>query len=304
MNKQFPLVSIITPAYNQAEYLEATIQSVLAQSYPNIEYIILDDGSTDRTAEILKSYNGIVRWETHQNMGQAKTLNKGWDMSKGEFLSYLSSDDLLDPHAVARLMERFDRHPSVIFGGYRLIDQVGKTIKAKKTVFLGYDDMVHNFSCPIGPGAIFSRSLFQASGGWNPEFRQIPDYDFWTRVGNGGANFVRVEEELASFRVHTDSQTFASSSIAKSDESIQSVTQLFNERGSVAALSRRRSLASAYVYSSCLHLRSGRSGMALRRLIQAVQYGGRYAVSARNCVRFFGSAYSIFRYRNIKKSST
>ena len=83
MTKKFPLVSIVTPTYNQAKYLTETIEKVLAQDYPNIEYIVLDDGSTDETPEILKKYSGKIRYERHANMGQARTLNKGWAMSSG-----------------------------------------------------------------------------------------------------------------------------------------------------------------------------------------------------------------------------
>ena len=106
--QNLPLVSIVTPTYNQAEYLAETIESVLAQDYPNIEYIVLDDGSTDSTPEVLNRYSGRVRWERHDNMGQARTLNKGWAMSRGEFIGYLSSDDLLLPDAISKLVETND----------------------------------------------------------------------------------------------------------------------------------------------------------------------------------------------------
>src|SRR5207247_391526 len=95
----YPLVSIVTPAYNQAEYLAETIESVLAQDYPNLEYIVLDDGSTDHTREVLKKYDGKLRWESHKNMGQARTLNEGWRKANGVYIGYLSSDDILYPGA-------------------------------------------------------------------------------------------------------------------------------------------------------------------------------------------------------------
>ena len=100
-----PLVSIVIPAYNHATYLDEAIQSILKQDYPNIELIVLDDGSTDNTRAVLAKYAGMFHWETHKNMGQANTLNKGWQMSKGEVLSYLSADDVLLPHAVSTSMK-------------------------------------------------------------------------------------------------------------------------------------------------------------------------------------------------------
>ena len=298
-NNAYPLVSIVTPAYNQAEYLEETIESVLSQSYPNIEYIVLDDGSTDHTRDILKKYEGKIHWESHENMGQARTLNKGWAMSKGEILSYLSSDDVLDVHAIKMLMEKYVGGPSIIFGGYRLIDQMGQKIKTKKTRFHGYKDMVHHFNCPIGPGAVFSRDLFLSSGGWNTDFKQIPDYDFWIRVGRG-AKLIRVDNEIASFRVHTGSQTFASCTPYKADESIICINEFFKSNEiKKFNLNKSQSLASAYIYSSCLHLRSGRYNQASKRFVQSILYGNYYAFSFRNAIRFFGSIYSIFKYRYI-----
>ena len=295
-----PLVSIITPAYNQAEYLEETIKSVLSQSYPNIEYIVLDDGSTDHTREILKKYEGKIHWESHENIGQARTLNKGWAMSKGDILSYLSSDDVLDVHAIKMLVEKYVGGPSIIFGGYRLIDQMGQKIKTKKTRFHGYKDMVHHFNCPIGPGAVFSRDLFLGSGGWNADFKQIPDYDFWIRVGRG-AKFIRVDNEIASFRVHTGSQTFASSTPKKSDESIACISNFFSSNMETKfEFNHRQAFASAFVFSSCLHLRSGRYVVAVKRLCEAVKRGGYYAISKRNGVRLCGAIYSMFKYKHIK----
>lgn len=298
-NSAYPRVSIITPAFNQAEYLEETIKSVLSQSYPNIEYIVLDDGSTDRTREILKKYEGKIQWESHENMGQARTLNKGWSMSKGGVLSYLSSDDVLDVDAIKILMEKYIDEPSIIFGSYRLIDQEGQKIKTKRTRFRGYRDMVHYFNCPIGPGAIFSRDLFLDSGGWNSDYKQMPDYDFWIRVGKN-AKIIRVDNEIASFRVHTGSQTFASCTPHKADESIICIDEFFKTNEiEKFNLNKRRSLASAYIYSSCLHLRSGRYDQASKRFIQSILYGSYYAFSFRNAARFLGSIYSIFKYKYI-----
>jgi len=87
MNDASPLVSIITPAYNQASYLDETIQGVLGQDYLRLEYIVLDDSSTDNTREVLEKYAGRIVWETHLNMGEARTVNKGWSMAQGEIMA-------------------------------------------------------------------------------------------------------------------------------------------------------------------------------------------------------------------------
>jgi len=302
MNKNRPLVTIVTPAYNQAEYLDETIRSVLAQTYENVEYIVIDDGSTDNTREAMKKWADKVKCLSHKNMGQANTLNKGWEMASGELLGYLSSDDLLDPTAIERLVDHYEGSPSVIFGGYRLIDQDGNTIKSKRIPFHGYRDMVEQFVCPIGVGALFSRSLFSEAGGWNPALRQIPDFDFWIRAGVN-ARFVKVDEDLGGFRVHTGSQTFASASVAKADESVASMREFFGKGKSGAGLLRQRAMAAALVFSGCLHLRSGRAGAAFSRFAQAVKEGGLQAFSLNNLQRIAGVCYAYLRYRYIRRQA-
>src|SRR5688572_26838802 len=104
-DSNLPTVSIVTPAYNQAEFLRDTIESVLAQDYPNIEYVVLDDGSTDDTPNILAEYGDRFRWETHVNMGQTATINKGWEMTSGEIITWLNSDDTYLSGAIHRAVE-------------------------------------------------------------------------------------------------------------------------------------------------------------------------------------------------------
>jgi glycosyltransferase involved in cell wall biosynthesis len=102
------LVTIITPAYNRANYLDETIQSILNQDYPNLEYIVLDDGSKDNTVEVLKKYRGRIIWETHPNIGETRTVNKGLSMAHGDIIGIVNSDDPLLPGAVAsRLKNRY-----------------------------------------------------------------------------------------------------------------------------------------------------------------------------------------------------
>src|ERR1700687_3132734 len=117
-NREWPLVTVITPAYNQGIFLRDTIESVLAQDYPHIEYFVLDDGSTDETAKILEEYSGRIKWETHPNMGQTATINKGWRLTNGEIITWLNSDDTYLAGSVGRGVEYLREYleKEIVFG--------------------------------------------------------------------------------------------------------------------------------------------------------------------------------------------
>src|SRR6267142_1407945 len=115
---QLPIVSVVTPTYNQAEFLRDTIESVLAQDYPRIEHQVIDDGSTDATPQILAEYSERIAVERHANRGQTPTINKGWERAQGDILTWLNSDDTFLPGAVTTAVEYFQQYPDVdiVFG--------------------------------------------------------------------------------------------------------------------------------------------------------------------------------------------
>lgn len=110
----YPLVTVITPTYNRADYVAETVESVLAQNYPNIEFIVLDDGSKDKTLEILSKYKDKIILEAHPNMGENPTVNKGFEMAKGEYICVVNSDDPLLPGAITRLVEALMTEPEAL----------------------------------------------------------------------------------------------------------------------------------------------------------------------------------------------
>ena len=272
-----PLVSIVTPSYNQAEFLAATLDSILAQDYPSIEYIVIDDGSTDSTPDVLNSYTGRVNWERHANAGQSRTLNKAWASARGEYLGYLSSDDLLLPHAISTLVSALQTQPDalVAYCDFDLIDGKGRRTGLVRAPDYDYRRMVEELICPPGPGALFRRSLFDQIGGWNEHLRKIPDFEYWLRAGRIG-RFVRVPEVLAQYRVHEKSTAIRPIPIERSMEIVETMRAYWAGDTSATA---RASFASAHLGAARSHAQSGRVVAALGEFCRSISYRPKNLVS-------------------------
>ncbi len=267
-----PLVTIVIPAYNGARYLRQAVDSLLRQDYPRIELVVLDDGSGDDTRAILEAYDGRFHWESHPNMGQSATLNKGWHLAKGEILAYLSVDDLLYPQAVSQAVTALTAHPQapVVYGDYDLIDEAGSTLRRVHAPDFDYRRLIAEHEVQPGPGAFFRREAFTFTQGWDPGLRQTPDYDFWLKVGLLG-DFVHIPESWGAFRVHADSQTHAEASPQKADEYIRVIRRFFARSDlppEILSL-KPRALSMSHAVCARAHVRAGRPAEALRHLGRA-----------------------------------
>ncbi|NTV12495.1 MAG: glycosyltransferase [Desulfobulbaceae bacterium] len=291
------LVSIVIPAYNAGQFLPQAIASVLAQSYPRVELLVLDDGSTDQTREILASYGAQFLWASHANMGQAATLNKGWDMAQGEILSYLSADDALKPGAVAAAVACLEGHPETVmaYGDYELIDVAGNRIRMVAAPEFDYAAMVADIVVQPGPGVFFRRPAYLRAGGWDPGLRQIPDYDFWLRLGAVGP-FRRLPEVLAEYRVHGESQSFIEPTRQKAEECLVVMEKFFAREHLPAPVLplKSRAFASAHLFCARLHLRAGRLAEVWRHLQRAWRWRPGSVLSPR-AVKLLGNGL-LFRF--------
>jgi len=256
-----PSVSIVIPAYNHGHYVAEAVQSALAQDYPDVEVIVLDDGSTDDTAKVLAGLSGNFLWQRQKNMGQALTLAKGWASSRGDILGYLSADDVLGPTAVSAAIVALEASPSAVaaYPDYLLIDLCSRPVRRVHAPAFDYRHMLRDVVCLPGPGAFFRRSAYQAAGAWNPSLRQMPDYDFWLRLGLLGP-FVRIPEPLASFRVHKGSHTYSAASPACAAEPVSIIKNILKNPSLPPNLlaDGPTALANAHLTSAQLHLRAGR----------------------------------------------
>lgn len=228
-NEEYPRVSVITPVYNRASLLDETIQSVIGQNYPNLEYIVLDDGSTDASLEVIKKYDGQILWASHPNMGETRTVNKGFSMAKGEIIGVVNSDDPLLPGAIRELVEKLVAEPEllVVYPDWDIIDENSKFLQKVKTRDYDYVDMLRDWFCIPGPATFFRHSLVKRLGGRDPQFRYVADFDFWLRAGLIGP-CARVPKTLASFRHHPDSATITGSGDAMAREHIRLVKKTYS----------------------------------------------------------------------------
>jgi glycosyltransferase involved in cell wall biosynthesis len=211
-----PLVTIVVPAYNRAGgLLEETLDSILAQDYPNLEVLVLDDGSTDETPQVLERYAAAhperLRWERHQNMGQPKTLNRGFEMARGELIGYLNSDDLFLPGAITKLVAMLvaDPEAALAYPAYRIIkgeeaEEMADMVPPEYTVA----EAVRLHNCIVNVGAIFRRRVVERIGGWDPNFTYLADFDWCVRANSVG-HFLRHPEVLACWRNHPGSANYA-----------------------------------------------------------------------------------------------
>jgi len=227
--EELPLVTIITPAYNRASFLDETIQSVLTQDYPRIEYIVLDDGSTDNTREVLAKYSGQIYWESHLNMGETRTVNKGFGMVKGEIVGVVNSDDPLLPGAVSAIVEHMRAHPEliVVYSDWNMIDESGKLIQHIATFNYSYRDMLRWHHCMPGPGTFFRREVADKLKGRDPQFQYVGDFDFWLRAGLMGP-FARISKTLACFRWHEGGASSGAQGAKMAEEHIRLVKKIYS----------------------------------------------------------------------------
>jgi glycosyltransferase involved in cell wall biosynthesis len=235
--------------------------------------IVLDDGSRDNTLEFLKQHPGKFYFESHANMGQAKTLNKGWNLCKGQIIGYLSSDDLLTKNAVSLSVKTFMENPEVVltYPDNAVINANSHYLYKYTAPSYDYYQMVTEARCKIGVGAFFLASAFQAIGGWSDNYRFMADYDHQIRLAQLG-QFKHIPAVLGYSRQHPSA--FSSSKIDHSaaDEFIRLMTTLLDATSDAKLLARKSKILSrAYLFSGKTHWQSRRFKVALTYLSKSIK---------------------------------
>ena len=208
----WPKISVVTPSLNQGKFIECTIRSVLFQNYPNLEYVVIDGGSTDETLKIIKKYERyLTYWVSEKDEGQASAINKGLRKCNGDIFNWLNSDDYYEPLALYRVAKTFLKHDSDIvsarekhfddIGNLRF--RIGSTLRENlaETLYLGHIDQ---------PSTFWRKNILDSLGGVNEKYNYLMDAELWVRylLKYGDERIIKLNEMIVSFRLHDQSKTF------------------------------------------------------------------------------------------------
>ena len=241
--KGYPKLTIITPSYNQADFLERTILSVLNQNYPNLEYIIVDGGSTDRSVEVIKKYEQyLAYWVSEKDKGQVHAINKGLERATGDWISFQNSDDVYFPGTFQRFGKAaLEQSADILYGDLFMIttdDEVTEVLKTTSyslTCQILEGMQIHNQSL------FFKKSLVEKYGKFDESFRFAFDYEFITRYTLHDSTKIRKIDGLGgALRVHADAKSSTIASVG-SEEHLR-IQKLYNSAISFPALNKIRYL--------------------------------------------------------------
>lgn len=242
-SKHFPKLTIITPSYNQADFLERTILSILNQNYPNLEYIIIDGGSTDRSVEVIKKYEKyLTYWVSEKDRGQVHAINKALERATGEWISFQNSDDVYFPGTFERFGKAASQQPAdILYGDLFMIttdDEVTEILKTTSyslTCQILEGMQIHNQSL------FFKRALVEKYGKFDESYRFAFDYEFITRYTMHDTTRIRKVDGLGgALRVHADAKSSTIASVG-SEEHLR-IQKLYNSAITFPALNKIRYL--------------------------------------------------------------
>lgn len=253
--------TIITPVFNGADYIEETVLSVFeATKDIDIEYLIVDDGSTDKTRELLEKYSTGIEYVYQENSGQAAAINKGLELASGLYATIVNADDPLLTNKLFLEAEKImDREPRVVatYPDWNMIDSSGKIVE---TIFVkDFDpvELIGKFNCLIGPGGVFRTDIAKSVKGWDPNYRFVPDYDFWLRLSEKGV-FRHVPEIQATWRTHETSISIASRSGAMAEERIRVINEFLKRNPQTSVSLKNMAVAHSHYRAAVLSYFDGR----------------------------------------------
>jgi len=247
-------ISLVTPCFNSAAYLEDTIRSVLSQEIPDLEYMVVDGGSTDGTADIIRKYaDRLAWWVSERDSGQVDALNKGFARATGEIVGFINADDVLLPGALRAVHEAFARQPEVdlLYGEVEWIDSEGRPTGSHAGKISDLGEALDIYSVWwsqrqwVQPEVFYRRELKERVGVFDQRYNLAFDFDFWVRCFRAGARVARIPEQLVQFRVHANQK---SSAAAQAADEIRAVVRCHLDSGAAISPAHRRRLEARLSY--------------------------------------------------------
>ncbi len=245
MRELLPKISVVTPSYNQGEYIEQTILSVIYQGYDNLEYFVLDGGSMDNTVEVIKKYEDKINyWHSHKDNGQSAAINEGFAMATGEILYWLNSDDVLLPGALLKIGRLFQSvtEPTLIFGNCLHFHQTNLKVRGSNVV---KSQQFFNLSLRdylIQPSCFWNRSAWELTGKINEDIHYVMDWEWFVRAEKAGVKFVGINDYLSIFRLHDVHKTSTKGFGNKRDIEMAEIYGRFNNEKVKKAFLRMKNI--------------------------------------------------------------
>lgn len=221
---EYPRISIITPSYNQGQFIEETIQSILHQDYPNLEYIIIDGGSTDQTVEIIKKYETqISYWVSEPDRGQTHAINKGLAQATGDILAYLNSDDYYLPGVFHQVAAYFQQHPNtdLLHGRCRYVNEQGEKIGEQLGNIQSLEEILDLWDVWwkkrqfVQPEVFWTKRIAERVGEFTEALHYVMDYDYWRRILQTSGQVGCIDQELSCFRFTANQKSNQSQQVAE-----------------------------------------------------------------------------------------
>lgn len=294
---KLPKISIITPSFNQGQYLEETILSVLNQDYPALEFFIIDGGSTDGSVEIIKKYaNRLTYWESKPDRGQSHAINKGFRMASGEIVGWLNSDDLLAPGALKVVAQAWQKNPrlGLISGQTEIIDQAGKPTG---NIFGSEPNVINSLLSsenPVSqPSTFFSISALKEVGFLDETLHMSMDWDLWLRIGARYPTLF-IPKMLSKSRNWEMTKT-RTQLVRSGPEHIRIVKNFIKQNPDfLTPMQKRQALGSGYLRKGRLDYEAGKWLFFRLDLLIAIYYGMK--PTQRKDLKLFKHAFPVFYF--------